>query len=97
MRAEDVERLKSVADLEEASQLLTEVRSVAHQRYRHLAKEYHPDKTSSDPDKTELFRLLTFVLDQLDSIKLLELSKPRRRLQVKVRPARDGVRISLFV
>lgn len=97
VRVEEVERLKEAPDSEEASQLLEEIRCVARKRYRLLAKDFHPDRTASDPDKTELFKLLTFVLDQLDSVKLLELPKPRRRLRVSVRPARDGARISLFV
>ena len=60
---------------------LKEIQERTKTRYKKLVFELHPDRTGGDPEKTELFKAVT------------ELHQQVQALELKVRPAPTSVRV----
>ncbi len=64
---EQVRRAQSPA---EAERLLSEMKTLAKRNYRKASRKLHPDLTGNDPKKSELFRVLTEVMDEVGKLKI---------------------------
>lgn len=49
--------------------MVTAIKRQAKRAYRKLALEYHPDLTGDDPAKTELFKVVTEVLSEINDLR----------------------------
>jgi hypothetical protein len=71
----EVHRIRSAANAEQAHERLAELKERGRTLYRKAAFELHPDRTGGDPEKTELFKLLSVAAKALDEI-VLRVHKP---------------------
>lgn len=72
------------APFHEAKKLLQELKSKAHQNYKQLAFELHPDRTQGNEEKTELFKLLGQVLGEINKMTISP--APPARIQFVYNP-----------
>jgi len=70
-------RIRSAPSFEEAVVRLDALKVSARRRFHKLALELHPDRTGGDPAKTERFRTLAQVMDQLDRMQIGRPPAPR--------------------
>ena len=64
---ENARRLPSLAQAEEA---LSHIKTTAKRQYRQASRELHPDLNGNDPEKTEQFKVLTHVMEQIEKLKI---------------------------
>jgi hypothetical protein len=71
----------------QAQELLKRLKDKAKRAFRKLAPELHPDRNEGDEAKTELFKLLSRVVDEIDKIKIAPMPPPQvvRSVQYVVR------------
>jgi hypothetical protein len=62
---------------ERADQLLDELKKSVKKHFHQAALELHPDRTGNDLQKAELFRILTFVKEELEKMEVPP--RPRAR------------------
>jgi hypothetical protein len=62
--------------LEEGQRKLIELKERVRRNYKHLAFELHPDRTDSDPEKTEKFKLLGTIRDEFEKLQLQAMPQP---------------------
>lgn len=65
-----------MASYPQAKQMLVQLKELAKKRYRKLALQLHPDRTGGDPEKTEMFKVVGLVLEDLNK---LEVQRPVAR------------------
>jgi hypothetical protein len=63
--------------LEKAREKFEEIKARVHKNYKRLAFELHPDRTGTDPDQTELFKLVGAVKSDFDKLKLEPRPQPQ--------------------
>lgn len=74
-----------LAPFPQAQELLKRLKAKAKREFRRLAPKLHPDRNDGDESKTELFKLLVRVLDDVE------------KLQVSLRPIRPRFSVSYVV
>lgn len=72
--AEDFNEVRRQRTYEEAVAKLEEVKEKVRKGYKKLAFELHPDRTGDDVEKTELFKIITQVKQDIES---LQIERPR--------------------
>jgi hypothetical protein len=88
LTAEAHASVRQAPSFEAAVARLDAIKAEAKRRYRKLALELHPDRTGGDVDKTERFKVLAQVMDQLEKMRVGRPPAPR--------PAPPPVRVVVF-
>ncbi len=65
---QDFELVRRQTSLETAGHLLDELKKKAKTNYKKLALELHPDRTGGDEAKTDAFKHITAVLDEVEKL-----------------------------
>lgn len=64
-------------ELEECRRRLDSLRTLLKQRYREAALNLHPDRTGNDPEKTELFKRVTHLWEEIQKLEIGPRPRPR--------------------
>jgi hypothetical protein len=64
----DFQAVQRAPSFEVAQQRLTELKERAKKGFRKVALVLHPDRTNNDPDKTEAFKLVAAVVDDIEKL-----------------------------
>jgi len=67
---EDFHGVRQAPSLEEAQRRLAIVKEKVKTGFRKLAIQLHPDHTNGDPEKTELFKLLVTLKNDIDKLQV---------------------------
>lgn len=78
LTTEKFEQVRRARSVPEAEQLLLRLKAQAKRCYRQATRKLHPDLTGNDPKKTELFRILTEVMEKVDNLKIQPQPRPVR-------------------
>lgn len=74
---EDFHSIRRASTLEGAQQRLAIVKEKVKVGFRKLVLQLHPDHTNGDPEKTELFKLLIALKEDLDKLQVERRSPPQ--------------------
>lgn len=66
----DMERLRQMTSVEEATTWLDELKARVRKNFKQLAFELHPDRTGGDEEKTARFKLYGTVKDEFEKIQV---------------------------
>jgi DnaJ domain len=75
---QDFDLVRRQTSLETAGHLLAELKKKAKTNYKKLALELHPDRTGGDEAKTDEFKHITAVLDEVEKLAVRARPPPPR-------------------
>jgi hypothetical protein len=74
---EDLIHIKTEPSGTQARAALEALRQRTKKAYKRAVRELHPDRTGGDPEKSDLFRAVSEVYQEISGVKLKETSVPR--------------------
>jgi len=74
---QDLNAIRSAPSFAEAQARLQALKERVNRNFRKLAFELHPDRTGNDPARTERFKALVQVKEDLDKLKLQHMPRPQ--------------------
>lgn len=77
----DFRAVQTAPSFEAGQKALEELKTRAKKQFRKVAMDLHPDRTNNDPAKTEDFKLVSVVVEELDK---LALRRPQPRPQIHI-------------
>lgn len=87
----DFQAIERAPSFEAGVQMLEQLKERAKKQFRRVALELHPDKTNNDPAKTDDFKLVAAVVDDIEKLKFGRAPPPPPRpMSVRIVFVRGG-------